>query len=87
VLVPEGRFYGFPEFGVPGFKFGKYHHLSEQVRSEYRDRVANAADEAACGSSPNGTFRCAGETLDCSVHVHQHSDEHFMSISTRPTRV
>ena len=23
VLVPERRFYGFPEFGVPGFKFGK----------------------------------------------------------------
>jgi sarcosine oxidase len=28
-LVPEGRFYGFPVHGVPGFKFGKYHHFQE----------------------------------------------------------
>ena len=26
--VPEGRYYGFPEYGVPGFKIGRYHHLS-----------------------------------------------------------
>jgi sarcosine oxidase len=29
VLVSEGRFYGFPVFGIPGFKLGKYHHLQE----------------------------------------------------------
>jgi sarcosine oxidase len=29
VIVPEGRFYGFPVFGIPGFKLGKYHHLQE----------------------------------------------------------
>ncbi|MFC1465269.1 MAG: N-methyl-L-tryptophan oxidase [Candidatus Brachytrichaceae bacterium NZ_4S206] len=29
-LVPEGRFYGFPIHGVPGFKFGKYHHFEER---------------------------------------------------------
>ncbi len=28
-LVPEGRFYGFPQHAVPGFKFGKYHHFQE----------------------------------------------------------
>lgn len=28
-LVPEGRYYGFPIHGVPGFKFGKYHHFQE----------------------------------------------------------
>ncbi|MCX6017256.1 MAG: N-methyl-L-tryptophan oxidase [Chloroflexi bacterium] len=28
-LLPEGRFYGFPQFGIPGFKFGKYHHFEE----------------------------------------------------------
>ncbi len=27
--MPEGVFYGFPVFAVPGFKFGKYHHLAE----------------------------------------------------------
>ena len=29
VLVPEGRFYGFPVFGIPGFKLAKYHHFEE----------------------------------------------------------
>jgi sarcosine oxidase len=27
----EGRYYGFPSFMVPGFKFGKYHHRGEVV--------------------------------------------------------
>src|SRR5947208_2443826 len=27
----EGRFYGFPVYGVPGFKLGKYHHRHEQA--------------------------------------------------------
>jgi glycine/D-amino acid oxidase-like deaminating enzyme len=31
LLVDEGRFYGFPVHGIPGFKFGKYHHLEEDV--------------------------------------------------------
>jgi sarcosine oxidase len=34
LLVDEGRFYGFPVWGVPGFKFGKYHHLEEQGDAE-----------------------------------------------------
>ena len=29
VTVPEGRFYGFPIHGIPGFKVGKYHHFQE----------------------------------------------------------
>jgi sarcosine oxidase len=27
--VPEGNYYGFPSFEVPGFKFGKHHHRNE----------------------------------------------------------
>jgi sarcosine oxidase len=41
-LVDEGRFYGFPVFGVPGFKFGKYHHFEEQGRPP-RDQTRAAA--------------------------------------------
>ncbi|CAA9536697.1 MAG: Monomeric sarcosine oxidase, partial [uncultured Thermoleophilia bacterium] len=29
LLVEEGRYYGFPVHGVPGFKIGKYHHFEE----------------------------------------------------------
>ncbi len=29
MAVPEGRFYGFPVSGIPGFKLGKYRHFEE----------------------------------------------------------
>jgi sarcosine oxidase len=43
--VEEGRFYGFPEWGIPGFKFGRYHHLEEQVDPDSMDREPNSRDE------------------------------------------
>jgi sarcosine oxidase len=45
VLVEEGRYYGFPVFGVPGFKFGKYHHFEEQGAPEYLSREVTREDE------------------------------------------
>ncbi len=46
LTVPEGRYYGFPVYGIPGFKIGRYHHLDEQIDPEHWDREPNAADEA-----------------------------------------
>jgi sarcosine oxidase len=40
--VPEGRFYGFPQHAIPGFKFGKYHHFEE---SGSPDRLLSDANE------------------------------------------
>ena len=45
LLVGEGRYYGFPVFGIPGFKFGRYHHLEEAVDPETIDREPNDYDE------------------------------------------
>ena len=45
LLVDEGRFYGFPIHGVPGFKVGKYHHFQEQDDPERLDRRSHDADE------------------------------------------
>ena len=36
--APEGRFYGFPVHGIPGFKIGKYHHTFSSV-STILDRM------------------------------------------------
>ncbi len=47
LLVPEGRFYGFPRFAVPGFKFGKYHHREETGDPDTLLTEPTAADEAA----------------------------------------
>ncbi len=80
VMVPEGRFYGFPEYGVPGFKFGKYHHLGEQVDPETVERLANAADEAPLRDFAERYFPdAAGATLDTQVCLFTNSpDEHFI---------
>jgi sarcosine oxidase len=43
----EGQFYGFPEFGVPGLKIGKYHHRDEPADPDALDRACHPADEAA----------------------------------------
>jgi sarcosine oxidase len=43
--VDEGRFYGFPVFGVPGFKFGKYFHLGETNHADEIDRQPHDYDE------------------------------------------
>lgn len=45
VLVDEGRFYGLPEFGVPGFKVGRYHHFEEQGDPDELDFTAHREDE------------------------------------------
>ncbi|MBW3601244.1 MAG: N-methyl-L-tryptophan oxidase [Actinobacteria bacterium] len=46
VIVDEGRFYGFPVFAVPGFKFGKYHHLQQSGEPDELDREPRREDEA-----------------------------------------
>ena len=43
--VGEERYYGFPVFGVPGFKFGKYRHLREEGTPESFDWEPNIADQ------------------------------------------
>ncbi len=43
--VDEDRYYGFPSYGVPGFKLGRYHHLKEQVDPDTMEREPNAQDE------------------------------------------
>ena len=45
LLVDEGRFYGFPVHGVPGFKIGKYHHFEETGDPDVLDRAPHPYDE------------------------------------------
>lgn len=43
---PEGRFYGLPVYGIPGFKFGKYNHRRERVDDpDHMDRGCHPEDE------------------------------------------
>jgi sarcosine oxidase len=78
--VPEGRFYGFPVFAVPGFKFGKYHHRSETGDPDHLLTEPTPEDEAvlrdfAAKHFPDG----AGPTMALHPCMFTNSpDEHFI---------
>ncbi|WP_255170612.1 N-methyl-L-tryptophan oxidase [Natrononativus amylolyticus] len=85
--VPEGRFYGFPVYGVPGFKFGKYHHREEAVDPETMNREPTREDERVLREFaeryfPTGT----GPTMRLKTCLFTNTpDEHFV-VDTLPDR-
>jgi sarcosine oxidase len=80
LLVPEGRYYGFPVHGVPGFKIGRYHHLDEVVDPDDFDREPSARDEAVLREATARYFpEAAGETVGLRACMFTNTpDEHFI---------
>lgn len=78
--APEGRFYGFPVCGVPGFKIGKYHHRGEEVDPDAMDRECHPEDEAVLRAGIRRYFPEAdGRTLAMKTCLFTNSpDEHFI---------
>ena len=78
--APEGRFYGFPVHGIPGFKIGKYHHRQQQVDPDTIDRDCDAQDEAAVREGITRYFPDAdGPTLSMATCMFTNTpDEHFI---------
>ena len=78
--VEEGRFYGFPSFLVPGFKFGKYHHRGEQVDPDRFNREPEPEDEALLRGFARRYFPDgAGPTLMLKTCLFTNSpDRHFI---------
>ena len=80
LAVDEGRFYGFPVFQIPGFKFGKYHHLEESVDPDRVDRECTPRDEAVLRTFAERYFPDgSGPTMALKVCMFTNSpDEHFI---------
>jgi sarcosine oxidase len=78
--VEEGSFYGFPVHHVPGFKFGKYHHLREPIDPDDPDRSVHPQDEALLRSFAERYFPDgAGPTVMLKACIFTNSpDEHFI---------
>jgi sarcosine oxidase len=79
--APEGRFYGFPMAGIPGFKIGRYHHLGEVVDPDMLDRTAiDAEDEEALRAGIRAYLPDAdGPTLSFKTCLFTNTpDEHFV---------
>jgi sarcosine oxidase len=76
----EGRYYGFPEWGIPGFKFGRYHHFEEQVDPDAMDREPNERDEAALRAFARRYFpEGEGPTVALKACLFTNApDEHFI---------
>lgn len=80
LIVDEGRYYGFPQFDVPGFKVGRYHHFEEVVDPDDFDRDPNARDEEMLREFTQRYFPDAsGEALDMATCMFTNTpDEHFI---------
>lgn len=79
--APEGRFYGFPIYGIPGFKFGKYHHRRERVDDpDHMDRGCHPEDEQVLRVGIGRYFPDAdGPTMGMRTCLFTNSpDEHFI---------
>ena len=76
----EGVYYGFPEYGVAGFKIGRYHHLDERVRPDTVDRVCHPRDETALRDAVSRYFPAAnGAMRSSAVCLFTNTpDEHFI---------
>jgi sarcosine oxidase len=78
--APEGHFYGFPIYGVPGFKIGRYHHRGEQVDPDNMDLECHPEDEAVIRDGLRRYFPDAdGPTMAMKTCLFTNSpDEHFI---------
>ena len=78
--VPEGRYYGFPVYGVPGFKIGRYHHLDEHTAPDEVDRHVYPQDEEVLRAAVSRYFPHAnGPTMALKTCLFTNSpDEHFI---------
>jgi sarcosine oxidase len=79
--VPEGRFYGFPEYGIPGFKLGLFHHRGEVIDPDDWDRgLIEPDDESTLRAGTRGYFPDAdGPALTLKSCMFTNTpDEHFI---------
>lgn len=78
--VPEGHYYGFPIFDVPGFKFGRFNHLGEVVDPDTMDRTPTDRDEELLRSFAETYFPTgAGPTMQLAPCLFTNTpDGHFI---------
>ncbi|HEY7604375.1 MAG TPA: N-methyl-L-tryptophan oxidase [Gaiellaceae bacterium] len=80
LIVDEGRYYGFPVYGIPGFKLGRYHHLEEQGDPDELDCEPSERDEQVLRAVAERYFpEGAGPTSSLKTCLFENTpDEHFL---------
>ena len=85
VWTEEGRYYGFPSYSVPGFKFGRAHHLLQKVDPDQMDREVHAEDEAILRKAVTRYFPLAsGRLLDHKTCMYTNSPDGQFMIGVLP---
>ena len=76
----EGRYYGFPVFGIPGFKIGRYHHLEEVTDPDRVDREVTSEDEEILRIAASKYFpKANGNLMTLKTCLFTNTpDEHFI---------
>lgn len=76
----DEKFYGFPIFGIPGFKIGKYNHLKQKVDPDTMDRECHREDELVLRKAIRKYFPDAdGPTIAMKTCLFSNTeDEHFI---------
>ena len=83
--VEEGRYYGFPSFLIPGFKFGKYNHRREQVDPDAVNRQPEPEDEELLRSFAGRYFpEGAGATIMLKACLFTNSPDHHFILDRHP---
>ncbi len=85
LATDEGRYYGFPVFGIPGVKIGRYHHREEVTSPDGLDRRVSTADEEVLRAAVSRYFPDAnGPVMTLKTCMFTNTpDEHFI-IGTLP---
>jgi sarcosine oxidase len=80
LAVEEGRFYGFPVHGIPGFKCGVYGHLGESGPADAIDREIHERDEQILRHFASRYFPdAAGPTMNLATCIFTNTrDGHFV---------
>ena len=79
-LFEEGRYYGFPVFGIPGFKIGRYHHLEEVVDPDHMEKSVTREDEDILRSAVARYFpKANGNVMTMATCMFTNApDDHFV---------
>ncbi len=81
----EGRFYGFPVYGIPGFKLGKYHHRREHADPDHMDRECHPQDEQVLREAVERYFPDAnGPTMGLTACIFTNSPDGHFIIDSHP---
>ena len=81
------RYYGFPRFDVPGFKFARFNHFAEEVDPDEMSREPSGADEEMLRAYARTHFpEGAGPTMRLSTCLFTNTPDGHFIVDTAPGR-